>query len=133
MKDPANPYQPPVETYEESPPWGDWFWSFFRRASDYANFLHGEPVIHYGVVFFLQPGEDDFFHAALPLSEATQEQIKRNVNEVLRVLPEFLDDNPRLRPHAAKRSLMIRGIASYQDLDHELCVRVITNKHRKPG
>lgn len=108
-----NPYEPP-RTQADSKP---------RLNAE--MFLSGQPFIHYGVVFFVEGGDSMAIHAALPLAEDSEELIQRNVQEAMRVLPEFLDLAPTLRPRLVGRQLVIRMIASYEDLDEEVATRVV--------
>lgn len=88
-------------------------------------FQAGQPFIHYGVVYFVENGDMSAIHAALPLADASQEGISRNVQEAVRVLPEFLASIPSLKQRPRDGQLIIRMIASYDDLNDEVADRVI--------
>jgi hypothetical protein len=87
--------------------------------------MDGQPFIHYGVVLFIEPDDPSAVHAAMPLSTASPELVERNVQEACRVLPQFLDSVPKLKPQLIGRQLVVRMIAAYDDLDNEIGDRVI--------
>ncbi|QEG01447.1 hypothetical protein Mal15_55230 [Stieleria maiorica] len=89
------------------------------------QFLDGHRFIHYGVVFFLDPGDDASIHAALPLVSQRQVDARRNVDEAIRVLPEFLDSLPAVRQSVVGRNLVIRMVKSYERFDQEVAERVV--------
>ncbi|QDV47777.1 hypothetical protein Enr13x_76890 [Stieleria neptunia] len=89
------------------------------------HFLSGYPFIHYGVVFFLDPDDDASIHAALPLSAPDDRLVRRNAEEAIRVLPEFLGTLPGARSAIIGRELMVRMISSYDRLDEEVSQRIV--------
>jgi hypothetical protein len=109
----SNPYDPP-RTVADS-----------KLGLPAKLFLAGQPFIHYGVVYFVEKGDASAIHAALPLADRSQELVDRNVHEAMRVLPEFLSSVPTLKPQLLCRQLIIRMIASYDDLNDEVTDRVI--------
>ena len=79
--------------------------------------LAGQPIIHYGVVFQLQPKEDEFVYAALPLlSSPDAERVDRCVREAQRVCHELLAANSGLEVLSG-RTLVVKLVISYEALD----------------
>jgi hypothetical protein len=109
----TNPYDPPRTVSDP------------KHGLPAELFLAGQPFIHYGVVFFVDPADTTAMHAALPLPKVSAELVGRNVEEATRVLPQFLSSVPTLRSQLLGRQLVIRMIASYDDLSHEVSERVI--------
>jgi hypothetical protein len=89
------------------------------------QFLDGHPFIHYGVVFFLESIDDAAIHAALPLSSPSDLLVRRNRDEAIRVLPEFLSTLPNASRALTGRALIVRMIASYERFDDEVSDRII--------
>jgi len=89
------------------------------------RFLDGRPFIHYGVVFFLDANDDEAIHAALPLPSPSDMLVSRNVNEAIRVLPEFLSSLPNAVLAVSGRNLVVRTISSYDRLDDEVYNRIV--------
>jgi hypothetical protein len=87
--------------------------------------MRGQAFIHYGVVYFLEPSDPSVIHAAIPLASLSSAHVTRNVNEAMRVLPEFLSTLPELRPKLKERRLTVRMISSYADLNEEVSNRVV--------
>lgn len=136
----VNPYAPPTDVPNTSIALG----VQTRMATPQPltqQFLDGRPFIHYGVVFFLEAGDDTAIHAALPLSSPSELLISRNVKEAVRVLPEFLSTLPNVIPQLSGRHLVVRMISTYADLQSEVCDRIvvqgamtrISGKERSPA
>ena len=113
----ANPYAPPRTEFM--------FDEKIAPAGMLDHFLEGEPFIHYGVVYFLDPEDATTIHAALPL--VAKAMVSRNVDEAVRRLPEFLATLPNSLSVVSERSLVIRMIASYQRLHDEVHNRVVVS------
>ena len=118
-----NPYEPPRYQGPKAISW----WERLRRAlsglptpSDDERFLAGETVIHYGVVFRVDPNDEESFTASLPLVRDTEEYVRRNVEEACRVAAEFLAAHPKLIESLRNRKLIVSMISSYEDRDHEI-------------
>ena len=113
----------------EPDPRKTWWGKFFekltpRPSTPPRRFEDGEPAFFYGVAFFVDPAERDVLHAALPSSEASGERMKRNVDEVVRVLPSFVHANPDLQSIIRGRRVVVRMIKLYAELDVEMYARV---------
>jgi hypothetical protein len=120
-----NPYQPPPPTdLHES-----WWQKLKRQLSPKprplsSRFADDSVTLHYGVAFIVDHDDPDRLHAALPSSEATEQRMRRNVDEVLRVLPDFIAENPNLHALLRGRNLVVRMIQTYEDLSIEQFSRV---------
>ncbi|MCA9137495.1 MAG: hypothetical protein KDB00_12070 [Planctomycetales bacterium] len=88
-------------------------------------FLEGEKFIDYGVVFFIDPDDDQVIHAALPLTSSTDQDVRRNTDEAIRILPEFLSSLPNVIPLVTGRDLVVRMVSSYRHLDDEVSELVV--------
>lgn len=120
----VNPYAPPTDVPNTSVALG----VQTRMATPQPlpqQFLDGRPFIHYGVVFFLEAGDDTAIHAALPLTSPSELLINRNAKEAVRVLPEFLGTLPNLSPQLSGKHLVVRMISTYADLQEEVCDRIV--------
>lgn len=120
-----NPFQSPVSA---DPP-KSWWRKLAQQVtpnvlSSQRRFEDGQPEFFYGVVFFIDPAEPRFLHAALPSSEASDARMKRNVAEVVRVLPDFVQANPELHSLIRGRRVVVRMIELYAELDVEKYARV---------
>ena len=120
----VNPYAPPTDVPSTSIALGVQT-QIATPQSLTQQFLDGRPFIHYGVVFFLEAGDDTAIHAALPLSSPSELLISRNVKEAVRVLPEFLSTLPNVSPQLSARHLLVRMISTYADLQNEVCDRIV--------
>ncbi|PAY21539.1 hypothetical protein CKO51_00270 [Rhodopirellula sp. SM50] len=89
------------------------------------QFMAGYPFIHYGVVFFLDPDDEAVIHAALPLASATDQLVRRNADEAIRVLGEFLANLPDAGAVVRGRNLVVRMISSYDRLDDEVASPIV--------
>jgi len=119
-----NPYAPPRNLSTTSVAHGTPYHE--ETLQDLAQqFLDGHPFIHYGVVFFLDTNDDLVIHAALPLASSCDVLVRRNMNEAMRVLPEFLSTLPNASPVVIGRNLVVRMISSYDHLDDEVCDRIV--------
>ena len=117
-----NPYAPPQrleDSRDNRTP------TLAQRHQLRELFVEGQPFMHYGVVIFVDPEKETAIHVALPLREPTELLIQRNVDEALRVVPAFLGHFPDAQSIVAERQLVVRMIASYEDLDNEVSDRVI--------
>lgn len=123
----VNPYAPPADLAAAS------IADQVQEMSSQGTTLHhlteqfvaGYPFIHYGVVFFLDPDDDAVIHAALPLASATDRRVRRNTDEAIRVLGEFLPTLPDARAVVEGRDLVVRMISSYDRLDEEVVPQVV--------
>jgi len=123
----VNPYAPPTDVPSTSVVLGVQT-PVATPQSLTRQFLDGRPFIHYGVVFFLEAGDDTAIHAALPLSSPSELLISRNTKEAVRVLPEFLGTLPNVIPQISERNLVVRMISTYADLQNEVCDRVVVQE-----
>ena len=88
------------------------------------RFLRGEPALFFGVLFFLDPRDDEVIHAALPSSDLSEARVRRNAEEAALVLKGFILEHPKLRRRLIGRRLLVRMIASYAGWQTELAPRI---------
>ena len=123
----VNPYAPPSDLAAASLADQVQAWSTPETTLHQLTeqFMAGYPCIHYGVVFFLDPDDETAIHAALPLASATDQLVRRNTEEAIRVLGEFLASLPDAGAVVRGRNLVVRMISSYDRLDDEVTQRIV--------
>ena len=127
-----NPYDSPQGIEDETKSWWESLLAVFRpkpEAADLpslARFLAGEPAIHYGVVFRVDPTDRQSLFAALPLAAVNDEgQVRHHVAEAVRVLHVVLQRHPQLKPVLLGRVLVVSFIDQYGKSAIELGRQVV--------
>jgi len=123
----VNPYESPRDL-EERPTWLDWLRGFFRGFTPLTleqRFECGDWLIHYGVLFRIDRNDRGALFAALPIATLDDEHVRRNVEEAVRVYPEFLEAYPSLARLVRGRSLVVTMFESYERPSEVLQTRVV--------
>lgn len=122
-----NPYDSPQGIEVEPKTWWETLLSVFQPQPDagdmppLARFLAGEPAIHYGVVFRVDPADRKTLYAALPLTAVDDDKlVHRHVAEAVRVLHVVLQRHPSLKPVLLGRVLVVSFIDQYGQNASEL-------------
>ena len=122
-----NPYSAPnSHQQDEGSLWRRFVQFLFGEPGIRQRFLQGNPIFRYGVVFFVDPVDEQLVHAALPLRQVDNELIQRNVEEAKRELHNFIRDHAEIEQDIKHRLLSVRFISNYQDIDDQLCEPVVT-------
>lgn len=118
----VNPYESPV-ALDERPGWFAWLRNFLRGFTPLTpeqRFGRGTWLIHYGVLFRIDPSDLGTVFAALPIAKIDDGHIQRNVDEALRVLPHFVQTYPSLAHLIRGRDLEVTMFTAYQEPNEEL-------------
>lgn len=108
-----NPYEPP-----RTISWWERFITILAGRSSRTGderFLAGEAVIHYGVLFQVDPNNTQSLTTSLPLAVDHDEYVRRNIEEACRVAAEFVMAHPNLLDTLRDRELVVSMISSYAD------------------
>ena len=68
-----------------------------------------------GIMFYVDPAQEDLFIAASPSTVHTDERMDLVVAEAIRMLPVFLEEYPIAAKQIESRTLVVRIIEGYLD------------------
>lgn len=126
----SNPYKSPSYQLPKTR-------SLFSRLSDLifgkpnvlGRLLRGEPIMQYGVLFFIDKENDTKIFAAVPLHEINDKYIDLAVKEAIQELQKLVASHEELQSELEFRELSIGIVATYSEYLTPVCTRVIDDWH----
>lgn len=100
---------------------------FFGSPSQLKRLLRGEPIIQYGVMFFIDTENESTIYAAVPIYKVTDKLVDLAVQEAVRELNKLVAEHEELQQGFSERKLSIGIVATYSDYLTPIQTRIISN------
>jgi len=121
-----NPYQSPNYQHPKTKSLLSWLRDLvFGTPNDGKRLLRGEPIMQYGVLFFINTENEAVVFAAVPIHEINDTSVDLAAQEAIRELHKLVESHKQLQEELGHRKLSVGIVDTYGEYKQPVCTRAV--------